>query len=173
VERLNAEIFSREEEFLTLPPKQYEDEFFLFLGEYKTARILERWMEEVQEDILLLQEQIRPGELHEKISRMDWLLYSMTELARLSGKKELASPLAKLRTRIKYGVKEELLSLLALKGIGRVRARQLYHASITDIKAVKTCTLERLSTLLGQTLALKVKEQVTLSDTSFISQERL
>ena len=36
----------------------------------------------------------------------------------------------KLGKRVKYGVKEELLLLVELKGIGRARARKLFNAGI-------------------------------------------
>ncbi|MFA6366902.1 MAG: hypothetical protein WCX13_06905, partial [Candidatus Hydrogenedentales bacterium] len=44
----------------------------------------------------------------------------------------------KIGRRVKYGVKEELLLLVELKGIGRVRARKLINAGIRRPSEVKT-----------------------------------
>ncbi|MBU1704989.1 MAG: hypothetical protein KJ922_06510, partial [Nanoarchaeota archaeon] len=66
----------------------------------------------------------------------------------------------KMRVRIKNGVKEELIPLLRLKGVGRVRARKLYNAKIRDVKELKSADLMKLVQLLGKSVALSVKEQV-------------
>jgi helicase len=74
--------------------------------------------------------------------------------------KEMIKEIIKLRLRLKHGVKEELLPLLRLKGIGRVRARKLHHAGIRDIGAVKKVKVTDLMQILGQKVALSIKEQV-------------
>ena len=74
--------------------------------------------------------------------------------------KDLLKEIMKTRLRVKYGVKEELLVLLKLENIGRVRARKLYKAGIKDIRAVKKAALPKLINLLGQKTAISVKEQV-------------
>ena len=61
---------------------------------------------------------------------------------------------------MRYGVKEELLSLLRLEQIGRVRARKLYRNKIKDIADVKKVRLEVLEQILGRKIALAVKKQV-------------
>ena len=69
--------------------------------------------------------------------------------------------LAQLRLQIKYGVKEELLPLIRLKGIGRVRARKLFAQGIRDLGAVKNADGTSLSQILGsKVLAEEVKKQV-------------
>jgi helicase len=57
-------------------------------------------------------------------------------------------------------VREELLALLKLKNIGRIRARKLFFHGIKDIGAVKSADITTLVQLLGKKLALDVKEQV-------------
>ena len=66
----------------------------------------------------------------------------------------------KLRIRIKHGAKEELLPLLKLKGIGRIRARKLFTMKIKDIGDVKKTDYANLSQLLGAKIAQNIKEQV-------------
>ena len=68
--------------------------------------------------------------------------------------------IVKLRIRLKFGVREELLGLLRLKNIGRVRARKLYYNKIKTIEDVKKCDLMKLVQILGKKIAIDVKEQV-------------
>jgi len=68
---------------------------------------------------------------------------------------------AKLRFRLKYGVKEELLALLQLKNIGRVRSRRLFYNRIRTIADVKNADISTLTQILGSgKLALDVKKQL-------------
>jgi len=61
---------------------------------------------------------------------------------------------------MKYGVREELLPLLRLEQIGRVRARKLYNNKIKDIGDVKKADFLKLVQILGEKVALNVKKQV-------------
>ncbi|HYZ95780.1 MAG TPA: helix-hairpin-helix domain-containing protein, partial [Nitrososphaeraceae archaeon] len=64
--------------------------------------------------------------------------------------------------RIKYGVKEELIPIVALEGIGRVRARALYDAGLTDQRKIMQVSNSKLSAIskIGPTVAAKLKEQL-------------
>ncbi len=76
--------------------------------------------------------------------------------------KQYLNLLGRLRFRVSKGVKEELLSLVKLEGIGRVRARLLFNAgyhSIADLRRVPVSKLLEMPTI-GHTLAKKIKEQV-------------
>jgi helicase len=66
----------------------------------------------------------------------------------------------KLRVRLKHGAREELLALLKLKNIGRIRARKLYNNKIRDISELKKADLSLLVHLIGEKTALDVKKQV-------------
>ena len=65
-----------------------------------------------------------------------------------------------MRFRLKHGAKEELLPLLKLRDIGRVRARAMYRNGIRDITGVKGAEYSKLASLLGKKVALSVKKQV-------------
>jgi helicase len=70
-------------------PDIYDPEYDEFIGAYKTAKMLEAWMEESTEEQLLEKYNTAPGELHVKLHTADWLLYSAKELAALAGHKHL------------------------------------------------------------------------------------
>lgn len=67
-----------------------------------------------------------------------------------------------LRTRIRYGVKEELLPLVVLEGIGRVKARTLYNSGFTDLSKIAKASQAKLASVpkIGPTLAEKLKHQL-------------
>jgi helicase len=66
----------------------------------------------------------------------------------------------KTRLRIKYGIREELLPLVVLKGVGRVRARTLYNHGIKKLDDLRKIPLESLERILGPKIAREIKEQV-------------
>ena len=72
----------------------------------------------------------------------------------------LLKDIAKLRVRLKSGVREELIPLLNLRNIGRVRARKLFNNRIKDLGDVKSADITKLSQILGKNIAIGIKEQV-------------
>ena len=141
-------------------PSMYEPEYEEFLNSVKTATMFYDWINEKEEEFLLEGYNIRPGELKVKLNIADWLLYSSEELSKLLHFKSLIKEIIKLRLRLRDGVKEELLPLLKLEQIGRVRARKLYRNKIKDIADVKKVRLEILEQILGKKIAFTVKKQV-------------
>jgi len=63
---------------------------------------------------------------------------------------------------VKYGCKEELLRLVRLRGIGRVRARTLYKHGFKNIAMLRKASVETLARLpgIGINIAKQIKEQV-------------
>ncbi|MBW3011387.1 hypothetical protein KY326_04160, partial [Candidatus Woesearchaeota archaeon] len=141
-------------------PEIYEDEYYESLSRFKTSLLLKAWIEEKSEDYILKEFNIRPGELHVKVHNADWLIYSADELCRILNLSPLKKELKRLRMRVKYGAKAELLTLIQLENIGRVRARKLYHAGFTDLGRLKKADIDTLSRILGRKVAISVKEQL-------------
>ncbi len=129
----------------------YED----YLKSIKTAKMFYDWINE--EDYTKLSEKynVSPGDVHYLLYNADWLLYSMSELARLKDRKDLIGVLHALRTRVKHGVSKELLPLVSIKGIGRVRARRLYKKGIKNVKNIKNSP-EKVKKILGPVLGEKI-----------------
>ena len=141
-------------------PSMYDFEYEDFLDSIKTAIVFNEWVSEVDEEDILERYNVRPGELRAKIELADWMLYSAEEIARLMKVMDVISGIKKLRVRLRYGVKEELLSLIRLEGIGRARARKLYYNGIRDISDVKKSDLLKLKQILGEKVADSIKKQV-------------
>ena len=145
-------------------PSMYEPEYDDFLGSVKTALMLSHWAEEYDEEFLLEEYNTRPGELRGKLETADWLLYSTEEICKIMHYLPLVKEIVKLRLRLKYGVKEELLPLVRLENIGRVRARILFRNKIKDVKDIKNANLSTLTQILGDKVALSIKSQLGQED---------
>lgn len=136
----------------------YED----FLGEIKTAMVLDAWINEVSENDLLERYNVQPGDRYSAVTNGEWLLYSAHELAKILGLPEFRRELFHLRTRVKHGVSKKMLPLVTLKGIGRVRAQVLFKSGFTSHAKLKRANLRQLTALplIGPKLAKSIKEQV-------------
>ncbi len=132
----------------------------MFLERFKTARLIELWVNEVVEDELMESYNIPPGILHQKLKIMEWLVYSATEVSRLRGFGSSLKELKRLETRIKHGIKEELISLVAIKGIGRVRARKLFDAGLKSVNDLRKADIKKLKSLVGEKTAEGIKTEV-------------
>ncbi|MCK5107314.1 MAG: hypothetical protein KAQ83_01180 [Nanoarchaeota archaeon] len=139
---------------------EYTGERQEYLNSLKTALFLFHWVNESNEENLLEKFDVRPGEISVKLKTADWLIYASVELAKVLGLTDIFSELMKLKVRINYGVKGELLALLKLKNIGKVRARKLFSNNIKDIGAVKRANFDILAQLIGNNITVNIKKQV-------------
>jgi helicase len=142
-------------------PSMFEPEYDDWLASVKTALMLEDWIDEKDEEWIMERYDSRPGETRAKIDNADWLLYACNELARLMQYQPLLKEIMKVRLRLKYGVKEELLPLIRLEGIGRVRARKLHRAGIKDLGDIRKASIEKLAEIIGAAVAKSIKQQVS------------
>jgi len=152
-------------EWIFAVPEEWEDHIAYeeFLAEAKTAWVLHSWIEETTEDNMIEQFRVQPGDLYRVIESARWLLYASHELARLLGApKGTLSNLDVLVERIEKGVKAEILPLVRLESIGRVRARVLYNAGLKTLDDLKKAPLEQLTglPLIGPKVAKRIKDQV-------------
>lgn len=159
-EDIQERLAEHYEELLENEPTVYDPAYDEFVNSIKTALFLEEWTEEKDEDWLLEKYNIRPGEIRVKLELGDWLLYAAEELTRLLQFRDVLKEILKLRVRLKNGVKEELLPLLKLKGVGRVRARKMFRNGIKDLGGVKKVDLMTLSQILGKKVAADIKRQM-------------
>ncbi len=138
--------------------QQYDD----ILTDFRTVLALSAWINEDQEQSILEKYSIEPGDLHRMTENADWLLYSIGELAKLFERNDLTLESSELRERVQYGIKNELIQLTKLEGIGRVRARALYSAGFTDIEKLSLAPEERIAAVpkIGHVVASQIKRQL-------------
>ena len=122
--------YERETEFLGPMPSEYEDERFDdWLSALKTARLLEDWASERDEDRITAEYGVGPGDIRGKVETAQWLLGAAESLAGELGL-DCTPAVREARTRVEHGVKAELVDLAGVRGVGRKRARRLYDAGI-------------------------------------------
>ncbi|MDS0296092.1 ATP-dependent DNA helicase [Halogeometricum luteum] len=129
-ETYTEECYEREPELLGNVPSEYEDvRFEEWLSALKTARLLEDWTREVDEDRITERYGVGPGDIRGKVETAQWLLGAAE---RLAGELDLSSVVAvrEAKKRVEYGVRDELLDLAGVRGVGRKRARRLFEAGI-------------------------------------------
>jgi helicase len=155
--------YTDEAEELLVKPEEPPLELGLemFLATLKTASVLEAWTNE--EPILDLTHRfgIGAGDLRSKVEDAEWLLFGASRLA-VTFQRRLGRSIDDLSLRVRYGVREELLDLVRLRGIGRVRARMLYRAGYPDREALRQAPIDRIEQALrSRKLAEMVVGQLT------------
>ena len=164
IDELALFVDQHRSEFMFPVPDEWEDRIAYegFLGEAKLAWVLKSWIDETSEDEIIGNFRVQPGDLYRIIDSAKWLLYASHELARLFKHKDVLPSLSELMERVRKGVKKELLPLVRLEGIGRVRARILYNAGLKTVEDLKRAPMERLTSLplIGLKLAKRIKDQV-------------
>jgi len=113
----------------------------------------------VHEEQIASRYHIGPGDIRRSAETAEWLMHSLAEISKHLdlGVTFIAEQLAE---RIHYGASQDLLALLNLKGIGRVRARKLYSSGITSLEKLKATDQAEVARLLGPKIAEKVISQL-------------
>ncbi|GGO03248.1 ATP-dependent DNA helicase [Haloarcula pellucida] len=131
-EEYEMELYEREDELLGPTPSEFEDDRFEdWLSALKTARLLEDWADEVEEDTITERYGVGPGDIRGKVETAEWLLGAAESLASEIDT-DAARAVSEARIRVEHGVREELVDLAGVRGVGRKRARRLFEAGIGD-----------------------------------------
>ena len=143
---------------LMLPPPVEHIELEFYLWDLKTALLIMDWIEETPEEHLMKRYSTTPGDIRAKVETAEWILYAMSELA------ELLSPsntkmITELRIRVKNGVRKELLPLLELDSVGRIRARALFNAGFTSQSSIRDSRPSDLNNIPG--IGIKLAEKLS------------
>jgi helicase len=140
-----------------------EDNYDFLLREAKTSAMLMNWIDEVREEEISDRYRIGPGDIRRSAETAEWLMHSLAELSKHLDL-GITFQAEQLSLRIHYGAGKDLLALLNLKGIGRVRARKLYLSGITSLELLRTTDAEKISYLLGPKIAKNVMSQLKMEE---------
>jgi helicase len=96
------------------------------------------------------------------VENANWLIYCLREIAKHVERADLLEELENLRRRIVYGIREELLELVKVKGIGRVRARTLFKHNLKTPDDLEKISVNKLAEIdkIGLTLADNIKSEL-------------
>ena len=172
-------LISKSEEFFpkfALRNKDYETASLLIenhasellepISEYDCNRsllALHAWITESTELLLSDNFKVESGDMHRMVENTDWLLYCLRELTKqLERDGSFRRTGYNLRKRIKYGIREELIELVKVKGIGRIRARKLFKHDIKNLDDLAAIPVKKLAEIdkIGSTLADNIKSQL-------------
>ncbi len=165
MDKLAIQTEDHKQELFIEPPDQWSDHigYAEFLGEVKTAMVMNNWIEELPEEKIIERFSVQPGDLYRTIETAKWLLHAIDELSTVVAKNKEVSTLShELVERVSKGIKRELLPIVQLEGVGRVRGRIIFNAGYQTIPDLKRATIEELTNMpsVGPRLAKKIKEQV-------------
>ncbi len=152
-------------QFLVDVPTPSSEEYEWFLSDLKTASLVEDWVGEIMEDGIVNKYNVGPGDIHNIVEMASWLLHASREFARMYNF-DCVSDITDLLMRVEYGCMKELLNLVSLKGIGRIRARSLYNEGFKTISDLKGVPIQRLAQVktIGTGIAKSIKSQIGEGD---------
>ena len=128
----------------------------------KGALVVQSWMEEASLDSIEEEWGVQPGDLRSRVELMEWLLFAMRRilsedqyLANIErdAHKTLYDSIDEVHRRVRYGCKADILGLVSIKGVGRVRAREMAEtlgvSTVMDVSEITERDKARLSDLRG------------------------
>ncbi|MFQ5496691.1 MAG: DEAD/DEAH box helicase [Nitrosopumilus sp.] len=135
------------------------------ISEYDCSRsllALQAWITESSELSLSDSLGIESGDMHRMTENANWLSYCLREISKNVERVDLLEELDDLRKRIVYGIREELLDLVRVKGIGRVRARILYKHGVKNLDDLAKIPVNKLAEIdkIGSTIADNIKAEL-------------
>ncbi|MCV0430528.1 DEAD/DEAH box helicase [Nitrosopumilus sp.] len=135
------------------------------ISEYDCSRsllALQSWITESTELSLSDSLGIESGDMHRMTENANWLSYCLREISKHVERADLLEELGDLRNRVVYGIREELLDLVRVKGIGRVRARILFKHGIKNLDDLRKIPVNKLAEIdkIGSTIADNIKEEL-------------
>jgi helicase len=158
-QEINDYVMAHSEEFAKVPNPFNITEYEWFLGEVKTSLLLMEWIREKPENEICLKFGIGEGDIHAIADIAEWIMHVTTQLARLLDLKGVKNA-SELEKRIHYGAGPELMELLDIRSIGRVRSRKLYEAGFRSMADLAGAAPEKVAALLGPKIAERIFKQI-------------
>jgi len=149
-DRLQLDRMIREhEESLWLPLPDDEDAAEEYFRAIKTAMLLTDWTDELPDARICERYAVGPGDIYGMVESINWLLHATAELSRIFAP-AFHAQIRECEICMKNGIRRELLPLVRLRGIGRVRARRLFNNGITTPEAVLAAGPETVTRIIGR-----------------------
>jgi helicase len=153
---------NKDYEFVGTLIENYADQLIEPISEYDcnlSLLAIHAWINESSEIFLSDNFGIESGDMHRMVDTADWLIHALYEIAKLEKKDEILTEIDSLGSRVTYGIKEELVDLVQVKGIGRVRARILFKNGIKTREDLTSISVEKLAKIdkIGPIIAENIK----------------
>lgn len=136
----------------------YEEDI---LGSIGIVALLMLWIDEfpIKHILTPFSPNFSGGDFRELIRISEWLIYCSRELSSTIGLDiSMIKMLETIRKRVEYGITEDLLELVSIPGIGRVRARQLKNHGFDSLAEIANSSINDLIKIpgIGPTIANKI-----------------
>lgn len=145
-------------------PDDYTNEYSydLFFTTLKTAYVIDLWLNEASENDIFEKMAITSGDLQSMLGSTTWLIHAAIEISKLFDWEDHINRLKLIEKRLSYGISLELLPLVDISGIGRVRARALFEAGYKTMESILSVEVEVLAKVsgFGPRLAQNLKEAI-------------
>ena len=125
----------------------------------KTAMLLSDWTDELSDTKICERYSVGPGDIYGMVESVTWLLHASGELARMFAS-AFYTKVREYEICMKNGTRRELLPLIRLRGIGRVRARRLFNNRMTTPDEILARGIEEVTAILGQGIAEQIFDQL-------------
>ncbi|RJU81000.1 MAG: hypothetical protein DWB99_07750 [Candidatus Poseidoniales archaeon] len=129
----------------------------MLLGNIKSAWLIDKWNNEESMRSIEKSLDVSPGDLHHRVDLASWLLLASKEILiaddvfsqeHMSEISEIIKKVDILRQRTRHGCKEDLLTLVNIRNIGRSRARELANLGIRTPQQVISMSRSKKNELL-------------------------
>jgi helicase len=155
MDALTRFAYEREDDLWLEFPWDSQETFYRAL---KTALLLSDYVAEATEETICERYEVAPGDIHSAVTNIAWLVHAATRLAAMF-RPEYERNAAELELCVAHGVRRELLPLIRLRGIGRVRARRLFTNGITDPDSLRAAGRDAVAKIIGGGIADQVFTQ--------------
>ncbi|MEC8312334.1 MAG: DEAD/DEAH box helicase [Candidatus Thermoplasmatota archaeon] len=129
----------------------------MLLSNVKSAWMVEMWASE--ENIRSIEKEldVNPGDIHYRVDIMEWLVHASREVIltddvfseeHMTQIASIVKQLDVLRLRVRHGCKEDLLALVNIPNVGRMRARELSKLGIRNPNDVAKMSKKQISEVL-------------------------
>jgi len=125
----------------------------------KTAMLLSDWTNELSDTQICERYSVGPGDIYGMVESVTWLLHASSELARMFAS-AFHTNVLECEICMKHGTRRELLPLIRLRGIGRVRARRLFNNRMTTPDEIVAHGIDEVTRILGRGIAEQIFEQI-------------
>ena len=130
----------------------------MLLSNVKSAWMIEMWTNEDNIRSIEKELDVNPGDIHYRVDIMEWLIHSSREIIltddvfsdeHMNQIAEIVKLLDILRLRVRHGCKQDLLSLVNIPNVGRMRARELSSKGIRNPNDVANMTRKQINEVLS------------------------
>jgi len=140
------------------PPEDEEGEERYYRA-LKTTMLLSDWTDELPDAKICERYNVGPGDIFGMVESVNWLLHASSELSRMF------APAFHVNIRdyeicMRNGIRRELLPLVRLRGIGRVRSRRLFNNNIRTPDAVLDAGIDEISRIIGRGISEQIFAQL-------------